>query len=468
MKYDRSNPYSIFEYSSRLIGHSLFELFGDEVTKGSNSGKGNLGQMVEKFFFGYNNNSNQEADFKDAGMELKCTPLLKYKDSNDWKIKERLVCTMINYKETVDVPFEQSHFYIKCRLMLLLFYWHIFGDKNINYKFIFRVLWLLPDKDIIIMKEDYNIIIGKIRNGKAHEISEGDTMYLAACRKGQKNDKLQTQPYSDIPAPKRAFCLKTTYMRTILQTVKDCGKDNFTNIGKTAHGKEMVTRDELRTNSFEKIILNRFKPYIGLTYEEIRSRLGLKQTTAKHKFAIAANAIMSPSIKNAEQSEEFKKAGIRLKTVRVDDKYRPKESMSFENINYEEVYDCDNWYNSRLYEIFTGRFLFVVFKLSERGKTRNDDVYILDKAFFWTMPQSDLKVARQYWENIRRNVIKNDIQLKNFWSLKDNRMFHVRPKGNKGSYKGAAHTHFGTLADKNCYWFNAAFVKSIITNENRQ
>jgi len=28
-----------------------------------------------------------------------------------------------------------------------------------------------------------------VKKGKAHELSEGDTDYLAACRKGQKGEK---------------------------------------------------------------------------------------------------------------------------------------------------------------------------------------------------------------------------------------------------------------------------------------
>lgn len=46
--------------------------------------------MVEELFFGYNINNNSEADFSEAGLELKCTPLLKSKTDNTYRIKERL------------------------------------------------------------------------------------------------------------------------------------------------------------------------------------------------------------------------------------------------------------------------------------------------------------------------------------------------------------------------------------------
>ena len=35
-----------------------------------------------------------------------------------------------------------------------------------------------------IIIDDYNQINEKIKQGKAHELSEGDTMYLGACTKG--------------------------------------------------------------------------------------------------------------------------------------------------------------------------------------------------------------------------------------------------------------------------------------------
>jgi DNA mismatch repair protein MutH len=39
------------------------------------TGKGNFGQILEKFYFGYDPNSKSEADFFEIGMELKTSPL---------------------------------------------------------------------------------------------------------------------------------------------------------------------------------------------------------------------------------------------------------------------------------------------------------------------------------------------------------------------------------------------------------
>ena len=472
--FDRKDPLSIFNYSRFLIGNSLHSLIGDCVSAHNRGGKGGLGQMVEELFFKYDINSNREADFKEAQVELKCTPLIKKDGRSSYKIKERLVCTMIDYSELVKTKFEDSHLLAKCRLMLLLFYQHIKGYAPYDLEFIFRILWLLPEKDLLLIKKDYDTIADKVRRGEAHLLSEGDTVYLGACRKGQKGDTPQKQPFSEIAAYKRAFSLKPAYMRYVLNHVVSSGKNSYTNY--TAAEKpafELVSENELKTKSFEDIILNRFKPFIGKDYIEICQILGMKPYQSKNKYADIAALIASDNkSKRLEKAEEFIKSGITMKTVRLRPKGTPKESMSFKNIDYFEVFENDEWTNSEAYELFTTRFLFVVFKpvknseiqIINNSKKRfeTEQSYILDKAFFWTMPPEDLEVAKEYWNDIRQNVLNNNINLNYFWNIAKHRKFHVRPKATKTTQKAVNPN--GGFCNKYCYWFNAEYVKSIIEN----
>ena len=476
MNFDARNPLSIFAYSQQLVGCSLRKAVGDAFPLHTKlrKGKGNLGQMVEELFFGYTVNSKQEADFQEAGVELKCTPLQKYQKDEGWRIKERLVCTMIDFHEVVHQTFDDSHFLEKCRLMLLLFYFHDKTQAFYDFEFIFSVLWLLPPKDIAIIRQDYEVIVEKIKRGEAHLLSEGDTLYLGACRKGQKGDKLQSQPYSTILAPKRAFSLKPTYMRTILSKVVKSNQTCYTNFTEVSGNKtpELVSEGDLQNKTFEEILLERFRPFYQQDYCEISEQLNLQRTTAKHKYALLANAIASNTIiSNTDTAEEFLKSGIRLKTIRVSAAGVPKEAMSFKNIDFEELYTNGTWLESELYELFTSRFLFVVFREKKgetialrkpSGEIMHEPTYVLDKVFFWTMPTSDLQQAFTYWVHLRRNVIHNRLQLRHFWSMGMHKSFHVRPKGTKQSYKGAALNPHGGRADKFCYWFNVEYVKSII------
>lgn len=470
--FDKSDPVSIYNYSSYLIGNSLHSLLGDEIMERERDGKGRLGQMVEELFFHYDVNSNRAADFSEAGLELKCTPLLESKTDGSYRIKERLVCTMIDYFEVSKTNFEDSHLLAKCQLMLLLFYLHSKDLSALDYRFLYRVLWQLPEKDLLQIKKDYDTIAAKVQRGEAHLLSEGDTVYLGACRKGQKGDALQKQPFSSAGAKKRAFSLKPAYMRYVLDHVVNSGTDHYSNFQekKKEQQFELVTADELKEKSFEDIIVDRFRPFIGKDYVEICEMLGREAYQSKSKYADIAGLIASENkSKRIASAEEFVKSGITMKTIRLGKNGLPEESMSFKNIDYNEVADNDDWEESEAYELFTTRFMFVVFKEVDRtisvvNRKKNEVVtekaYVLDKVFFWTMPADDLEVAREFWEDIRKNVVGNTIELKNFWSIANHKKFHVRPKGTKENNTTAAPS--GDVVGKYCYWFNADYVNSII------
>ena len=282
-------------------------------------------------------------------------------------------------------------------------------------------------------------------------------MYLGACRKGSKGSDVTKQYNSDIPAPTRAFSLKMAYMRTILEYVQKSGKTAISNFDLPKE-QETVSIIELKQNTFDEIILNRFRPFIGKNEQQLSEELNLDLTNgSKSKFFQIANAIASEGkCSNINLSEEFRKAGMMMKTIRVQANRRIKEAMSFENINYQEIYDNDVWYESRLYEIFTSRFLFVTFK----EQTKNTGDYVLDKVFFWTMPPEDLRFAEFYWSNIRTNVLNNAIEPVNFWSAKLHQNFHVRPKGRNSD--DLADNPNGGKCKKYCYWFNNDYISKIV------
>lgn len=471
--YDSTDISSIFDFSEGLIHKSLFEAvqnLDSSITKDQlvRKGKGGLGQLVEKYFFGYEPNSDPNPDFPEAGVELKVTPLKK-SAKNKLVIKERLVCDMINFCEIVNVSFEDSPFYKKSQLMLILFYLHITGEEIQDLEFLFSVLWRLKDKDLLIIKQDYQVIVDKIREGKAHELSEGDTMYLAACRKGQKGDSLREQPYNDVGAPRRAFSLKPAYMRTILNFVESSGKNRVTNTKIKTKDLGLVSLKALKNNSFEDIITNKFKKFIGKDYKQIATHFKMTVgSQEKSKYARITKRILSKNITHYDDAEEIRKAGIITKTIRVEANGRIKENMSFENIDYKEVYETKEWINSRWYEIVTSRFMFVVFREvpTNASKWKDEKHYVFDKVIFWTMPVQDMGIASEYWANIQSNVKCNTLQDSNntYWKLKDHRAFHVRPKAQNSADKHYSPVD-GLEVPKKAYWFNNKYVERILQRE---
>lgn len=474
--YDSSSPLSILAYSRDLLGNSLAQILPiidnsidiDELNK---AGKGGLAQMVEKYYFGYEPNSDPRPDFIEAGVELKVSALKK-NHKNELAIKERLVCDMIDYCALVEEDFENSRFFKKSMLMLIMFYLHVSGCPKKDLQFIYSILWLIKDKDFLIIKEDFRIIQDKVRRGLAHELSEGDTMYLGACRKGQKGDSLRRQPNSEIRAKARAFSLKASYMRTVLDYVKKSGKNVSSNITEEEMpGIELVTKQELMNNSFEDILRKRFEPFIGKDYKQISSELGVNiKSEDKSKYANIVKQILLKGLKNENDADEIKKSGIKIKTIRLQKNGSVKEHMSFERINYQEIFETDNWIDSRWYEIITTRYMFIVFREVDDEESDNESKYILDKMFFWTMPPSDYGIAEEYWNNIRKNVLadtllnsKDGKHANTFWTLKDHKFFHVRPKAR--NFADVTYSPVSNMAvPKKAYWFDNRYLRKELMN----
>ncbi len=80
------------------------------------------------------------------------------------------------------------------------------------------------------------------------------------------------------------------------------------------------------------------------------------------------------------------------------------------------------------------------------------------------MPPEDIDTAEEYWQNIRKHVLRNEIDPKYFWSKSMHRKFHVRPKGRNAA--DLARNPNGGMARKYCYWFNSEYVTNIIKQQD--
>ena len=126
--FDSKSEKSIVSYAKELKGHSLKDKCGDAIDNHCYQGKGHFGQLIEKYYFGYNPNSKSEADFSKVGLELKTSPL-KILNNGEYRSKERVVLNIINYLEVYKENFETSTFWRKNAKLLFIFYLH---DKSKN------------------------------------------------------------------------------------------------------------------------------------------------------------------------------------------------------------------------------------------------------------------------------------------------------------------------------------------------
>ena len=177
LPYDKTSKESIYNYALNLINKTFRDIIKnenmlkeDEEYYGAYNGKGKLGNLVEEKYFFYKPNNKSEADFPGAGLELKVTPIVK-NGKGQLRAKERLVLGMIDYEKDWQEPdFIQSHIYKKCALMLLINYLYEPSKERLDYIIKFVTLFELPKEDLEIIKNDYKIIIDKIKARKSSRI----------------------------------------------------------------------------------------------------------------------------------------------------------------------------------------------------------------------------------------------------------------------------------------------------------
>ena len=435
--YDRSSAESIFHFAKKLTGRSLSEVvvLPPEITNKKN--RGDLGSLVEKYFFENEPPNNSGPDFPDAGLELKTTGVVR-NSKGEIKAKERLVLTMINYTSILEESWHNSSFLEKCKYMLIMFYLY---DKSLSVterKFILDpLIYKIPENDLKIIKQDWEFIKHKISEGKAHELSEGDTFYLGACRKGSGGDKerLIEYPASKTKAKSRAFAFKQTYVNSLI----------------TSHITENPVFELGVTETLEDATYRKFETYIGRSIDEIAKKFDYFKKGKNHKgykYELALRIISG----KGNKIPELEKANIEIKTISLNPKGLPREHMSFPGFRFMEIINED-WEDSKFFEKIEKKFLFVVFQIDSLGVER------LVKVGYWNMPFEDRIEAEKVWSRTKKMV---SIDCTKLPAASESRVAHVRPKAKDG--KDKIITPQGILHVKQCFWLNREYIHSVINS----
>lgn len=461
--FNPSSANSIVSYAKKLKGHTLREKCGQKIESHGYKGKGNFGQLVEKFYFGYEPNPKAEADFVKVGIELKSSSLKTLKNG-EIRSKERLVLNIINYLEVHSENFEESSFWKKNAHLLLIFYLHDKEKDLLDYLIKLVDDWKYSNQDLLIIKSDWETINQKIKDGKAHELSEGDTFYLGACTKGATAKKsLRAQPFNEVKAKQRAYSLKQGYVNHIIA--------NIAQEEEIVYGK-ILTQEAIFEHlpSIEEIVISKFKPFYGKTSVEIEEDFDLElNRKAKSYFANLTKAILGIGLN--KKIEEFEKADIQVKTIRLKENNLPKEDISFKNFKYKEIAELD-WEESDFKYILEQKFFFVFYQFE-------NDILTLKKVKFWNMPYSDILEAKQVWDEtvktikygkIIREITDKGIRKTYFPKKTENRISHVRPhaRDRNDCYDLPVKDKLTNVREytKHCFWLNASYVKDQIYLKN--
>ncbi len=487
LPYDEKDPESIEAYTKKLIGKTFYEVLeqtynGQQLEEfkkyyDNPKSKGSLGNLIEEHYFFYSPNSNSEPDFVEAKTELKVTPyeITTNKKGTHYKAGERLVIGMISNQEPIEPDFFKSHLFYKMKTMLLVFYLRnkklARTDYQIDFVKLFSIVSKECEEDLAIIVEDYKIIADKIMAGKAHELSESDTNYLGACTKGANaKQMLQPQYYNkDIPAKRRAFSLKTSYMTYVINRY----------VLNEIPTYDSIQKDESYNGNLDEYILHKIQAHVGKSEAQLYQQFDLTKN-AKNNNNLAVCRMLGVK---TDKVEEFEKANIVIKTIRVKRNGLPKESMSFQHLIIKEFVQ-EEFEDSWFYNYFSEtRFLFVVFHENEQG------TYILRGAKFWNMPTKDLEgVGYEEWlanqqkfkdgihfhfttDRNNKLIVQNDLP-----KSQNTEILHLRPHASHASYVidgivygSGNEADMDTLLNndkmtKQSFWLNNTYIAKIISD----
>jgi len=463
---DKTSVTAICQHAQALVGRTMAQAVPGLELKVNKRNKGDLGSIVERYYFEHDPPDVSEPDFDEAGLELKVTGVIAKRDGNI-RAKERLVLTMINYEAIVDETWETSKFLKKCRLMLILFYEFDKSKDNLSRRFVLApVLHRLakpttlleedslrvreafeieiPIEDLNTIRHDWEKIQAKVRQGLAHELSEGDTTFLGACRKGSGGliEPLRYQPFSNHGAKARAFSFKPAYVNRLINRL---GRHSALVTGESLAQAAVSPSGQ----TFEESVLEGFSDYLGLTLEDIAKNLGYHRPSKGYKGfhrEVARRILLGGAIGISELELE----DVEMKSIRVNKDWKPNEAMSFPNFKYLEIVK-ERWEDSKFCEKLERRFLFVVFRTDEQ------DVERLAKVFYWNMSYRDRQEARRVWLQTKKCVAKDARYLP---TSRESYVAHVRPKARNS--RDTELTPQGLRLVKKCFWLNREYIASIL------
>ena len=178
-----------------------------------------------------------------------------------------------------------------------------------------------------------------------------------------------------------------------------------------------------------------------------------------------------------DKTQEFQKANMNLRVIRVDKNGLPKEDSPFKTYNFQELIDTDEWEDSHPYlEIYNKRFLFVVFRELEPKK------FVLDNIKFWGFPDCQLDEVQRVWQETRQ-ILKDGVQLTpngnristNFPQSKINQVLFTKIHAQNTLYelKPGEFVGKGKLSDtdvlpdgrhitKHSFWMPKKFLKEVL------
>lgn len=433
--------------------------------------KGIAGQILEAVI-GNPPNSDPNPDVKDLNVELKVLPLRKVK--NQIQPKERSKLKSINYNKIINEEWKTSEVKNKIEKILFLLYEQPTGKSYKDWQeFVFKgtLFYELKNESENIVKEDWEGIKYKVKTEIADQLSEGDSKILGACTSG--SGKL-VKYGSNKEAKQRSYSLKHNYLKVFYN-------QNKRNIKYTSLNLEPNIAPEIFVvNELNKQIENQNLIDVVNKYNVNFSK------TAKSGFSLLINRILK--VEDKKRIIELEENGITIKTIPVNNEYKPWEAMSFPKFSLvdliEEEWEGENEANFK--NILNQGFIFIpVIKEKEKyvdgGVTKyrfkNWETWKIGKAVFWKANDSEALIIKKEWneakEIVMKGVIVNQVkhgkterQENNLLKSTETEIIHIRPHAQNSKDIDKPFFDFSKISISwQSFWLNKAFTEKIINEK---
>lgn len=242
----------------------------------------------------------------------------------------------------------------------------------------------------------------------------------------------------------------------------------MTNLVRTYIGDYKDVEKILKNNtSFEDFITNVINKYKGKTQTELMKELNV-DTNAKNINSILISRMFNVKSK-LRDTDEFQKANIIPRTIRIEENGRIIESMPYPYFKYKDIIN-ETWEESNFKEeLETTKYMFFVFK-------KENNEYTFKGIKLWNVPQNiiDNEISKVWNKtkeviktgNIVKEINDNGQRETNFPGMSYNKYFHVRPHARdskdvlelpiKDKLTGASNY------TKHCFWLNNKYLEEIL------
>ncbi len=476
----------LIEYYSKFKNFSLKSIKGysasyfPEIKLITN--KGIVGQVMESVI-GNSPNNSPNPDVLNLGIELKVMPLRRV--SNNLMPKERSKIKKINYDKLLNESWEDTSLKKKITKILFFLYEQPSGKTYNDWEeFIFlgTLLFKMDGHLSHIIKKDWQEIQYKVKSKLAHELSESDSKILGACTSGKGRIETYGGHYK---AKERSYSLKHNYLK--LFYLENYKKKKFKRLTKESLGLDKNKSN----NKFEYLFKEKIKDELaGRSLNELVNIFNIKNINFKNDKSAFPRLIKK--VFNVESDTEIRNLeenNIVIKTIPVDENYKPYESMSFNKFSLVDLlfqeWDGDNdddkiGYESEFKNLISRTFLFIpLIKLREKEKYNSWKEWVVGEPKIWFPSDREFSIIKKEWEYTKNIVIKGIKvwdekfgrgyrQRNNLTKESETEIIHLRPKARDSKDIDKEFYNYSKKKisiSNQCFWFNKKFIFNILKNK---